>query len=145
MNYNNSSDQYFDSLLDKYRDLAKADQYVVELTDLLYEHVDESPKDMSEEDVQEFKNIIYRIVPGRATDIFFDMLNNMMTDQQYDQQEFIKKFAPIELNLVVNVLMYVMVIMYEKDIPLEYKQQIKSNITVCSMFTTTDANSCCIL
>ena len=137
-----NQDAYFDSILDKYRGIALKDKDIVSLVELMYENIDISPPELPEETFQEFKKVILRLIPGRAADIFFDMINDSRLGIPVTQ-EWTTKLSPLELNLFVTVLLHVLVLFYEKDIPDEYKVTIKNGIMVNSMFAKPD--SCSIL
>ena len=138
-------DQHFNLILNKYQDAANEDVDIVALTDLMHEHNDKPPLELPEEILEEFKNIINRIVPGRVATHFFNMINDMRSGIEVETDEWVKKLSPLEVNLVVTILMYTMVRLYDKDISDEYKTQIKNYIMMFSMFIKNDSNSCCIL
>jgi hypothetical protein len=143
---NEETDQYFNSILEKHKEAAEADSDIVDLTELMYLHMDELPKDMPDETIKEFKDIIVRIVPGRSADVFFEIIDKNRKGIEYDTQDYMKRFLPVELNLVMTVLLYAMVLIYEKDISDEYRMQMKNVIVFYGMFVGKSSNdSCCIL
>ena len=141
-NYDNE-DSVFTSILNKYIVKAKADSDIVSLVELIYNHIDDSLSSIPDEVVSQFKQIVIRIVPGRTADALFEILNKIRQGQEYDTT-WINKLPSIERSLVCEILVNIMVLLYEKDIPIERKMQIKNIILTYSIFINRDSD-CTIL
>lgn len=132
-NYNNDQDYHFTSILNRYQDSAKNDPDIVSLVQLLYDHIDESPQTFSEDTLLQFRHLVKKLVPGRTTDIVFEVFNCMRMKQEYDQS-WPHKLSTNERNLVCGILINVMTLLYEKDISVDFKLQIKSSVLMYSVF-----------
>ena len=138
-----SDNAVFTSILNKYIVKAKADLDIVSLVELIYNHIDDSISSITDEVASQFKQMVIRIVPGRTADALFEILNKIRLGQEYDTT-WINKLPNIERSLVCEILVNIMVLLYEKDIPIERKMQIKNIILTYSIFINRDSD-CTIL
>ena len=135
------ADWHFKKIYTIYLPAAEQDEDIVHLSKLIHQISDRSLSDLSSIEIANLRTTISRLIPGRAVDKFFKYINN---SKDFDLGEEFKNFTKNEQNLIFEIILKSMVLVYSYGIKEEQQQYIKNLIMTYHLFLK-PSNECTIL